>query len=161
MMFMNRAPTPSRHTGFTLIEVMIVVAIIGILASIAYPSYTEHVRRARRSDAQSALLQANQHMQRFYAAHNRYDMQLNGTTANALPSDVVKSPSNAADGTQAYNLTIEATPAGGNARTTFSLKATGVNAMANDRCGDLTLNHLGVKGVTGADTGVTWQDCWK
>ena len=49
---------PSKHQGFTLIELMIVVAVVAILSSIAYPSYTEYVRRGHRAEARAGLLQA-------------------------------------------------------------------------------------------------------
>ena len=48
------------HKGFTLIEVMIVVAIVGILAAIALPSYNEYIRRGHRAEARAALLQGAQ-----------------------------------------------------------------------------------------------------
>src|SRR5690606_38472416 len=67
--------------GFTLIEVMIVVAIIGILAAIAYPSYQDHVRKSRRADAQTALLELAQFMERHYTTNGRYL-----TSANAAPA---------------------------------------------------------------------------
>ena len=59
--------------GFTLIELMIVVAIVGILAAIAYPSYTEYVRRAARADAQGALTGLAAVMEQWFSDHNTYE----------------------------------------------------------------------------------------
>jgi type IV pilus assembly protein PilE len=49
----------SKHSGFTTIELMIVVAIIGIIAMFAYPAYQDYVKEARRTNAQSLLLMLN------------------------------------------------------------------------------------------------------
>ncbi|NBD20598.1 prepilin-type N-terminal cleavage/methylation domain-containing protein [Aquabacterium fontiphilum] len=144
-------PLPATLRGFTLIELMITVAIVAILASVAYPAYTEQVARSRRADAQAVLMEAAQHMQRFYAAHNRYDLQLDGATANALPGTLQASPR---AGTAAYTLSISAVDAGA-----FTLTATATGAQANDRCGNFTLTHTGARGVTGS--GATVQDCWR
>ncbi len=62
------------HQGFTLIEVMIVVAIIGILAAIAYPSYAEYIRRGHRAEARAALLQGAQWMERAATATGTYPL---------------------------------------------------------------------------------------
>lgn len=62
----NKWPHRPRQTGFTLIELMTVVAIVGILAAIAYPSYQEHIRRANRADAQASLMELAQFMERSY-----------------------------------------------------------------------------------------------
>lgn len=51
--------------GFTLIELMIVVAIIGILAAIAYPSYQEYVKKTKRVEAQSELVDIASRLQRY------------------------------------------------------------------------------------------------
>lgn len=59
-------------SGFSLIELMIVVAVIGILASIAYPSYSRYVERAQVADGKTGLLQAAQSMERCYTANLRY-----------------------------------------------------------------------------------------
>jgi type IV pilus assembly protein PilE len=58
--------------GFTLIELMIVVAIIAIIASVAYPSYTRYVERSIRSDAHAALMQAASEMERCYTRRYSY-----------------------------------------------------------------------------------------
>ena len=140
-------------SGFTLIELMIVVAIIAILASIALPSYTSYVARARRADARTQLLQVAQFMQRFYTANDTYvqDRAAN-LVATQVPSGLNQSPG---DGTVIYTLNIPTPTA-----TTFTLQMVPVpgGPMANDGCGTFTLTSTGVRGVTGTTARDT---CWK
>ncbi len=58
--------------GFTLIEVMIVVAIIGILASVAYPSYTDYVRRGQVTEAFTQLSTLRARMEQYYLDNRNY-----------------------------------------------------------------------------------------
>ncbi|MBK8817166.1 MAG: prepilin-type N-terminal cleavage/methylation domain-containing protein [Methylococcaceae bacterium] len=62
----------SRINGFTLVELMIAVAIIGILTAIAVPSYQESMRKSRRADAQGALMNFANGMERLYTENSTY-----------------------------------------------------------------------------------------
>lgn len=153
-----RKPDAHRN-GFTLIELMVVVAIIGILSSIAYPSYTEYVAKGRRSDAQKALLEASQYMQRWYAANNTY--QTNDTTpaAPTLPGGLNRSPATGT-GTQAYSVAVSSA-----STTDYTITASRTQGgpMANDKCGNFTLTSTGVKGLAPGTntTGYDVARCWK
>ena len=57
--------------GFTLIELMIVVAIIAIIAAVAYPNYTQFVTRSKRTVGATALLQVADRQQQFFRCANR------------------------------------------------------------------------------------------
>lgn len=62
--------------GFTLIELMIVVAIIGIIAAIGYPSYTTYVKKAGRAEAQALLLEVMERQEQAYRSNLRYTTEL-------------------------------------------------------------------------------------
>ena len=65
-------PVPTRAAGFTLIEVMIVVAIIGILAAVALPSYNDYIRRGQIPEAFSALSDYRTKMEQYYQDNRNY-----------------------------------------------------------------------------------------
>lgn len=138
----------SRLRGFTLIELMIVVAIIGLLATIALPAYQDSVRKSRRADAKASLSQLAQFMERNFSLAQRYDKDGAG---NAIVLPFTESP---AEGTNKYyDLTLSSV-----AQNTYTLQAAPKNAQQNDRCATLTLTNAGVKGTTSTTMSAT--ECW-
>ena len=157
----------NRVLGFTLIELMIVVAIVAILASIAMPSYSSYVARARRADARAQLVMAAQFMQRFYSANDRFDQDRAGNSvfdnANGMPANLKRSP---ADSGPYYQLFTSITTVQTNHTATVNTSAytltmapISTGPMAADPCGMFTITSTGVKGVTGATK--TRDECWK
>lgn len=132
--------------GFTLIELMIVVAVVGILSAIAYPSYTEYVRRGHRADARAGLLQVQQWLERAATA--------TGTYPTSLPSALTWT----ADNTKRYDIAFQA----GNTTAAYVLTATPKGAQTGDKCGTYTLSNTGVRGAAGKKSGESGYnpDCW-
>ncbi|WP_272885312.1 type IV pilin protein [Aliamphritea ceti] len=129
-----------RMKGFTLLELMIVVAIIGIITAIAYPSYQSYLQDTRRADAQGSLLELAQWMEREFTVNGTYQ---DGGGNPTLP--FVTSPKNGND--TFYSLTVAASAA------SFVLTATTSGAQQGDRCGAMTLANTGAKGAA-------VNDCW-
>ena len=139
----NLLPSRRGARGFTLIELMIVVAVVAILAAIAYPSYSDAVRKSRRGQAEADLLEIAQLAERFRTVNGSF----NGF---AIPATKTNSPNT---GTARYRLAVATTAS------TFNLTATPVSGGGQEKdtkCLELSLTQAGVKGATGPD-GV---DCW-
>ena len=131
--------------GFTLIEVMIVVAIIAILAAVVLPAYQGSIRKARRTDARGALSMAAQCMERWNTQQNTYVGATfsTATIAGTLPCQ--STSESGYYGLVASNLTA----------TTFTVTATPVGDQAVDSCGTYTLDQAGTRGSAGPVT-----QCW-
>jgi type IV pilus assembly protein PilE len=127
------------NRGFTLIEIMIVIAIIGIVITIGYPSLTEYVNKGRRTEVAGLLSEQAQILERHYSKTNVY------TNATGLSA-----------GNDFYTITIAITPTD----QTFLLTAVRKpgKAMAADKCGDFTLTNTGVRSMVNATA--TTKDCW-
>lgn len=131
---------PKRQPGFTLIELMIVVAIIGIIAAIAFPSYDESVRKGRRAAAQSFLIEVANKQQQYLLDARQYALGTGFLTTLSMTAP--------AEVTQFYSLTVD--PATATTPPSFTITATPTERQLSD--GALTLNNLGAKtrnGVAG------------
>ncbi|MGV8921973.1 MAG: type IV pilin protein [Thermomonas sp.] len=131
----------SRNQGFTLIELMVVVAIIAILASIAYPAYSEYVVKTRRSAGAACLLEQAQFMERYYSTNMGY-------SGAALPDTACTS-----DLSEHYAFAF---PVGDDpTATAFTVTATpqGAQATNDTTCATLSIDQKGTKLPTTAG-------CW-
>ncbi|WP_409524648.1 type IV pilin protein [Nitrincola sp. MINF-07-Sa-05] len=140
----------TKSKGFTLIEVMIVVAIVGILAAIAYPGYQEYIMKSRRGTAQACLLEMAQYMERTYTTNLRYNSANAATTQTTLRSMGCAS-ANGLNNFYTFNL-----PEASFAANAFIIEAVpqGIQATRDTGCGTHRINQLGGKSNTGSDT------CW-
>jgi type IV pilus assembly protein PilE len=127
--------TQKHQSGFTLIEIMIVVVIVAILASIALPVYQDYVIRGNRAEGRAAIATVAQQLERCFTRTNSYnDDDCNfatGNTESGLYSVAI-------DPHTATTYTITASPAG----------------FTDDECGDLSLQHNGTRGSNDNDV------CW-
>lgn len=115
--------------GFTLIELMMVVAIVGVLAAIAYPSYTQYLIRSSRADAQSYLMELAQRQQQFLMDARTYAASEAALGVTAAPSSLATK----------YTITFVT----GNAPPTFTITATAIGPQVSD--GDLSIDQAGTK----------------
>lgn len=154
--------TYSASRGFTLLELMIVVAIIAILAAIAVPSYSSYVVRTNRSAAEGCLSEYANYMERYYTTNLRYDqLPASSGTAPAVPNPIATTPAT-------LTLDCAGTSQTGNnynyaassvTTTTYTLSATpkGAQLARDTQCGTLTLDQTGTR--TRSGTG-TLAQCW-
>lgn len=131
------------YKGFTLVELLIVIAIMGILAAIAYPSYNNYILKSRRSDAQSTLSFDQMALERCYAQNFSY------AGCASLPAFPQTSPQGF------YTINLSNVTA-----TTYTLTAVPAGAQVKDTtCSTMSVNQANVK--TAADGSGTAQTvCW-
>lgn len=127
----------NRTSGFTLIELMVVVAIVAILAAIALPSFADQMRKSRRAEAVTALQDAQLRLEKWRVDHSSF----------AGSGVVIPASSH-------YTFTITAAAATPNA---YSLSAApSTTSQQKDSCGTMTItNTAGVITKTPTGTG-----CW-
>ena len=133
------------NRGFTLIEVMIVVALIGIIVAFGYPAYRDQVLKSRRADGMAALLELADRMERHYSDAGTYT-KADGT--DIAVADVF--PSFASD---YYTLSIDDQDT-----ISFTISSAPKSTQVKDKCGTFTLTSDGDKSVSASGMK---DECWK
>jgi type IV pilus assembly protein PilE len=142
---MMRSRNMNVAKGFTLIELMVVVAVVAILAAIAIPSYQDSVRKSRRGQVKADIVELAQRAERWHTINNTYV----GFWAT-VPAGERVSPRTG--GSAAYNIDMV------EAANTFVFTAIPQGGQTADvRCMTLTLDQAGVKTKSGSGA---LSDCW-
>lgn len=143
----------TQHAGFTLMEILAVVAIIAILAAIVMPSYEEGVRKSRRADGRAALSELAGKQEQFFAQNNTYT-----TTVDAAGTGLGMGGTQSVKGY--YELSAEAC-SGGSISRCYLLTATATGTQQKDEtCNKLTLDNAGRRVAYDKSGGYSTDTCW-
>jgi type IV pilus assembly protein PilE len=139
------------RNGFTLIEIMVVVAIIAIIVAIAYPSYLEHVARSKRAQAQAAIMKTLQLQERFYTVNGTYATNAQLPTLFGLGAGAsVYSGEDPADAQLGwYIITVDNAGACTPLSVCVNVVATPRPGHTDDNCDTLTQNTVGTRTESG------------
>ncbi len=158
----QRGPGPLGRvasSGFTLIEVMIVVVVVGILAAIAVGSYSKSVQKNNRSAAKTALLDLAAREEKYFSLNNAYSSTITdlygASTPLTFPLSIPLNSSSTKYTIAAPTIGAAATTATTTTPATFSFTAQAVNGQASDACGNYSINSVGQQSVSGTASG-----CW-
>ncbi len=145
-------------SGFTLIELMVVVLVIAILTVIAVPSYTNQVRKSRRTEAKSMLLDLSAREERYMATNGVYSTAAADLGLSAYPQLTTTGYYSIAAPTVTAASTSSATAAA--TPPTFSFTATAAgNQVKDTECNTFTITNTGLQTSTNSGAAPT-TDCW-
>src|SRR6185295_6375977 len=135
----RRRMSSKRVGGFTLIEIMIVVAIVALLAALALPAYGRYGFRSRRVDGQDILRRYAAAEERYFTTHNAYTATWGPGTGNGL--EFLDNQRTFHGGIAYYGVGIVVGPNG----QSYTLTATPQNGQLNDLCGNLSIDSTSRK----------------